>query len=76
MFTTNSITHRYRRAQSYLAEMINERKFSDEKDEKKDLLSNFVIANEEFSDGGEQRLGEVELIGTWSNLSLLAHLFK
>ena len=52
-----------RRAQSYLAEMINGRKCSDEKDEKRDLLSNLVNANEELLDGGEQILGEVELIG-------------
>ena len=42
--------------------MINERKFSDEKDEKRDLLSNLVNANE-FSDDGEQKLEEAELIG-------------
>ena len=53
-----------RRVQSYLVEMINERKFSDEKDEKRDLLSNLVNANEEFLDDGEQKLGEAELIGT------------
>ena len=52
--------------QSYLVEMINERKFSDVKDEKRDLLSNLVNANEEFLDDGEQKLGEVELIGTGS----------
>ena len=48
--------------------MINERKFSDEKDEKRDLLSNLIDANEELSDDGEQRLGEVELIGTLRSL--------
>ena len=53
-----------RRVQSYLVEMINERKHSRERDEKKDLLSNLVSANEEFLDDGEQRLGEAELIGT------------
>lgn len=46
--------------------MINERKFSYEKDEKRDLLSNLVSANQEFSDDGEQKLEEVELIGTGS----------
>ena len=46
--------------------MINERKISDEKDEKRDLLSNLVNANEEFLDDGEQKLGEAELIGTRS----------
>ena len=50
--------------QSYLVKMIDERKFSDEMDEKRDVLSNLINANEEFSDDGEQRLGEVELIGT------------
>ena len=56
--------------------MINDRKFSGEKDERRDLLSNFLTANDEFSDDGEQRLGEVELIGTWSGLGLSACLFK
>ena len=56
--------------------MINERKISYEKDEKRDLLSNLVSANDEFLDDGEQRLGEAELIGTRSGLGLLAHLFK
>jgi hypothetical protein len=51
-------------AQSYLVEMINERRFSNDKDDKRDLLSNLVDANEEFSDRGEQRLGEEELVGT------------
>ena len=50
--------------QSYLVEMIDERKFSNEKDEKRDLLSNLVNANEELLEDGEQRLGEVELVGT------------
>jgi len=44
--------------------MINERKHSCESDEKRDLLSNLVSANDEFLDDGEQRLGEAELIGT------------
>ena len=56
-------------------EVINERKFSDEKGEKRDLLSNLVNANEELSDDGEQRLGEAELIGAWPTLDLPAHLF-
>ena len=51
-------------------ESINERKLSDERDEKRDLLSNLVDANEEFLDDGEQRLAEVELIGTWPGLDL------
>ena len=50
--------------QSYLVELINERKHSNEKHEKRDLLSNLVNANEEFSVHGEQRLGEGELLGT------------
>lgn len=50
--------------QSYLEELIHERKHSNEKDEKRDLLSNLVNANEEFSANGEQRLGEGELLGT------------
>jgi hypothetical protein len=49
--------------QSYLVELINKRRHSDEKGEKRDLLSNLVNANEEFSGDGEQRLGEEELIG-------------
>jgi hypothetical protein len=44
-------------------ELINGRKFSNEKGDKRDLLSNLVDANDEFLDGGEQRLGEDELIG-------------
>jgi hypothetical protein len=43
--------------------MINERKLSDEKDERMDLLSNLVNANDELLEDGEQKLGEVELIG-------------
>ena len=44
--------------------MINEQKHSCERDEKRDLLSNLVNANDEFLDDGGQRLGEAELIGT------------
>jgi len=62
--------------QSYLAEMINEQKHSCERDEKRDLLSNLVSANDEFLDDGEQRLGEAELTGTGSGLSLPAQLLK
>jgi len=54
--------------------MINERKYSGENDEKRDLLSNLVNVNEEFTDDGEQRLGEVELVGADSGLGLLAYL--
>ena len=53
--------------------MINDRKFSDEKDEKRDLLSNLINANEELLDDGEQRLGEVELIGTGLPAGFLAY---
>jgi hypothetical protein len=55
--------------------MINERKFSDEKDERVDLLSNFVDANDELLEDGEQKLGEVELIGRGSCRGLLVHSF-
>lgn len=55
--------------------MINERKFSDAKDGKRDLLSNLINANDELLDDGEQRLGETELIGTVSALCLQPHLF-
>jgi hypothetical protein len=44
--------------------MINEWKQSNEKGERRDLLSNLVSANEELLDDGAQRLGEEELIGT------------
>jgi len=57
-------------------EMINERKHFYENDEKRDLLSNLVSANEEFLDGGEQRLGEAELTGMGSGLGLPVHLFE
>ena len=63
------------RIQSYLAEMINERKSSNEKGEKRDLLSNLVDANEEFLDDGEQRLGEEELIGKRSVLGPAMDMF-
>ena len=43
--------------------MINERKLSNEKDGRMDLLSNLVNANDELLEDGEQKLGEVELIG-------------
>ena len=38
--------------QSYLVEMINEQKVLDEKDEKRDLLSNLVNAMSGNSNGG------------------------
>ena len=56
-------------------EVINKRKLSDEKDEKRDLLSNLINANEELSDDGEQRLGEAELIGAWPTLGIPGRLF-
>ena len=43
--------------------MINERKFSNDKREKVDLLSNLVNANEKFSGDGGKTLGEEEIIG-------------
>jgi hypothetical protein len=55
--------------------MISERKSSDEKDERMDLLSNLVSANDEPSEGGEQKLGEVELIGRGSERGLPVHSF-
>ena len=54
--------------------MINERKLYYGEGEKRDLLSNLISANDEFLDDGEQRLGEVELIGTGSRLGLSAYL--
>ena len=51
------------RVQSYLMETMEERRHSGEKDEKKDLLSGLITANDEFSDEGKQRLGDEELIG-------------
>ena len=56
--------------------MINDRRLSGKKDEKRDLLSNLISANEELLDDGEQRLGEAELIGMDLGLSLLAYLSK
>ena len=47
--------------------MINERRSSDGKDEKRDLLSNFIDANEEFLNDGERRLADEELIGTFGD---------
>jgi hypothetical protein len=55
--------------------MIDERKFSDEKGERTDLLSNLVNANDEFLEDGEQKLGETELIGRRSSHDLLSHSF-
>jgi len=56
--------------------MIDERKHSCGRDERRDLLSNLVSANEEFLDDGEQRLGEAELIGTGSGLGLPTQFLK
>ena len=56
--------------------MIDERKHFCESNEKRDLLSNLISANDEFLDDGEQRLGEAELIGTESGLDLPAQLLK
>ena len=60
--------------QSYLLESINERKFS-KRGEKRDLLSSLIDANEELLDDGEQRLGEVELIGMQPVFELPVRLF-
>jgi len=57
-------------------EMTNERKHFCENNEKRDLLSNLVSANEEFLDDGEQRLGQEELTGMGSGLGLPVHSFK
>jgi len=56
--------------------MIDERKHSCGSDEKRDLLSNLISANDEFLDDGEQRLGEAELIGMGSGLGLPAQPLK
>ena len=61
--------------QSYLVELINERQNSNEKGDKRDLLSNLVDANREFLDDGEQRLGEDELMGKCSALDPAVHWF-
>ena len=45
-------------------EMIDEQRVSHGKNERRDLLSNLVHANEEFLDDGEQRLTGEELLGT------------
>ena len=55
--------------------MIDERKFSDEKDERMDLLSNLVNANDELLEDGEQKLGEIELIGKGLGCGLPVHSF-
>lgn len=51
-----------------MVEMIEERKFSEDKEQKRDLLSSLVNANEEFLDDGKQLLLEEELIGKRSPL--------
>ena len=43
---------------------MKERRLSGDKDGKRDLLSGLITANDEFSDDGEQRLKDEELIGT------------
>ena len=48
--------------------MIEERRHSCGRDERRDLLSNLVSANDEFLDDGDQRLGEAELVGAESGL--------
>ena len=59
--------------QSYLVEMINKRKYSDEKDDKRDLLSNLIDSNEEDE---ERRLEEEEIIGTVSMFPSATCLFE
>lgn len=54
--------------------MINERKSSYKRDERRDLLSNLVDANEELFEDGDQRLEEEELIGAGSSHRPTVHL--
>ena len=56
-------------------ESIDERKYSDGKGEKRDLLSNLLNANDEVLEDGERRLGEAEVIGMRSTLGLPASPF-
>ena len=56
--------------------MINERRSSGDKDERRDLLSNLVDANEEFLDSGEQRLLHEEVIGMRSAVGVAAFCLK
>ena len=56
-------------------EMINERKFSDAKDKKRDVFLNLVNVNEELPGNAERKLWEAELIGTISVFCLRPHLF-
>lgn len=44
-------------------EMIEERKHVCDGEERRDLLSNLINANDELLDDGGQRLGQTELIG-------------
>ena len=55
-------------AQSYLSEMINEKKLSSDENKDRDLLSNLVRANEEFLEDGEQGLSDDELFGMGAEL--------
>ena len=54
--------------QSYLSEIINEKKLSSNENTDRDLLSNLVRANEEFLVDGEQGLSDDELFGMGSGL--------
>ena len=56
--------------------MIEERKHSYGGEEKRDLFSNLINANDELLDDGGQRLGETELIGMGSRLGLPEQLLK
>ena len=53
-----------------------ERRLSGDKDGKRDLLSGLITANDEFSDDGEQRLKDEELIGTGPRHGLRTRLFN
>jgi len=52
---------------------MKERRLSDDKDGKRDLLSGLITANDEFSDDGEQRLKDEELIGNMFMFYLAGH---
>ena len=58
-----------------MLEMIEERKLSEDKERRRDLLSSFVNANEEFLDDGKRLLLEEELIGKQPSLDQVAPSF-
>ena len=53
--------------------MIDERKRSGDMDERRDLLSNLINANEESLKDGEQRLSEDEIFGMGPGPGLWEH---